>query len=304
MELKYTQDDIDAFARGQLSPEERAVFVQKMKENPTLADAVAEARFVLDVSIELRKRQLRDSMATWDTEKKTPPPSSPPPSSPPPPEPAPMPSGSHTWWIATAAVGALLVGAYFWFEKPEQPTDKQQPGTDQAAETLGDTSLYIPPTIPPPDTPVPPPQLSPRLLADNNVMSGLRKQENASGQRGDSSSTAALLEKANQLLDRKQYSAARNILQDVLQSDEDFWTAQMYLGDAFFMEKKYAEAEAAYFAVQQQGPAYAGDLFWRLSIIYSATRRCDALEKHLNSRSTGFSKVEEGWAASLRKACR
>ena len=66
MDLEYTQEEIDAFVRGKLSPEERQVFVQKMKESPALADAVAEAQFTLDIGTTLLKQDLRKMMRTWE----------------------------------------------------------------------------------------------------------------------------------------------------------------------------------------------------------------------------------------------
>jgi|GEM_PF-6210011 len=73
MELEYTQDDIDAFVQGSMSSEARKIFALTMKENPALADAVADAQFAHDVGAELLKRDLRKMMHAWDEEKKTPP---------------------------------------------------------------------------------------------------------------------------------------------------------------------------------------------------------------------------------------
>ena len=70
MDIEYTPDDIDAFVKGTLSPEKHNIFLQKLKENEALANAVAEAQFHFDVATRLIERDLRKMLNDWEAEKK------------------------------------------------------------------------------------------------------------------------------------------------------------------------------------------------------------------------------------------
>lgn len=304
MELEYTPDDIDAFVRGKLSPEEREVFIQKMKENPALADAAADAMFVLDVSIELRKRELREKMKGWDEEKNTPLP---------PPGPAPAPRSSRPWAAALAA--PLLVAAFFLFREkcqsegpitppvhlPASETDTVQHRQKDTAERR-DSAQNVP--TPPKNKPAPVPEPSSPIALSTQVLNTLRSQEGLSGIRGSAlKQKLDTLEQANAWIVEKEYTQAEDLLQAVPPSSRDYWTAQMYLGDAYFFDGKIAKAEATYRAAHEQGRLDAPSTFWRLAAAHCAAGHCPALKAHLKSPPTGLKPNPER-ADALLKACR
>lgn len=297
MDIEYTQDDIDAFVKGTLSPEEHNIFLQKLKEDETLANAVAETQFHFDVANRLIERDLRKMLNEWE-EKKTLPPSSPPPLGSP---------NTRFWQIAAAAL--VLAVAYFIFRKVEVPP-LPPPAEPVAVQDTAGTSR--PPVIvEKTKTDLKPAPEDRRTTLSNEVLNTVRSTEgwpkSISGTRGNEVNRNNLtatdtLTKANIEIAGMRYAKARQLLQAVPTNNEDYWTAQMYLGDVYFFEKKFAQAEGTYRATYQQGDIYAARTFWRLAAAHCAARNCDALEAHLKTQPPDTKKDVER-ANSLRQAC-
>lgn len=270
MKLEYTQDDIDAYVKGELDPEQHSVFAKAMKENPALLTAVAEARFALDVADELLKRDLRAKMRAWDEEKKTS-------ATPPPPNPALTPgtppmqvtfSNTRRLWWAAAAVAVLAVATYFLTkDRPEQGNIaiNQQQSKDTIKNTL--TEQPASDTSPPSETE----KINSRRYAINNFQ---REQEKESILRGGSSGSAAALDtvqRAQKLFFEGKYDSAIILLKPLKKGHPNYLDAQITLGDAYFKKGQFAAAEKAYEEVEKTKELdYTYMVDWNLLLAYLA----------------------------------
>lgn len=325
MQHAYTQDEIDAFVKGQLSPEERSIFLQKIKEDPALLDAVAATRFQLDVANEIIRQETLAKLKAWDTEKKTlPPPSS---------ARTPMPS-RWLWWAVAAMSATLVVVAIFWLKNNERHNES----AEQVASSITDsTSVVQPPKDttnptgthqpstpksqkkPPTQTPAKPLPKPPQASAEPSpyepssehvaMLDALLRNERGSDQprrtRGQSASNQSPLKEGNSLIAQGQYPEAITKLQMIQKADADnYWTAQMYIGDALFFQKKYREAEQAYLAVQKQGDDFQDKLRWRLAAVYSAQGQKDRLKAHLQGILSDTSHLDYDRAKRLLNVIR
>lgn len=294
MQQEYTQDEIDAFVKGQLSPEERSLFLQKMKEDPVLADAVVATRFQLDVANEIIRQETLAKMKAWDAEKNIPP------EPPPPPENISTPD-TRFWPIAAAAVLALAVAFFFIRPFYPEPVPPQPPAPQD--------SLGTPPPPPrPPNDPVSTAKTRPIAEAAAKVFGEVRAAEgfSSSSTRKGAAAKNSLdtLSRANAWMAEKQYAQAAQLLQAVPTGSEDYWQAQMYLGDVYFFEGKFAHAESTYLAAYQQGDLDSSLTFWRLAAAHCAAGNCAALKTLLEKLPPTASKQDQERANTLRKACR
>ena len=132
-------------------------------------------------------------------------------------------------------------------------------------------------------------------------------------ERGDTSSTLMrsddikklpLLEQGDALIAQKRYEDGIRQLESIRPNDEDYWTAQMLIGDAHFFQKKYREAEQAYLTVQKQGSGYGKVLRWRLATVYSAQGQKDRLKAHLQDILNDTSHRDHNRANRLLNAIR
>jgi len=267
MQLEYTQDDIDAFVKGQLNPEERRIFLQNMKENAALADAVAAARFQLDVANQIVRQETLAKMKMWDDEKKT--------LLPPEPVPAPAPTRKLWLWATTAAVAALALAWWFGSKTPQQQIQRTDPTT-----VPSDTPTSNTPPVAGEHPAGPESSEPPKPSPDNRERKRFANQYFAlSGQvkskvRGDDpkrqASTTRLQDGKAFFLEKK-YEQAAATLRNIQSGDPDYYDAQIALGDAYFLLAKYPQAETAYLILEKTGEAgYTDTVDWNLLMTYLA----------------------------------
>lgn len=271
MDLEYTQEEIDAFVRGKLSPEEREVFVQKMKESPALADAVAEAQFALDIGTTLLKQDLRKMMRSWEEEKKT--------SN----APGPAPSNTPTfrkWWLWALLGLIFFTAALLLWSPPTLPSPAPAPVATPPPTTTPEPDNQEIAENPETPTTLPSPEREKFAMRELHLERG----DGSSRQRNEQvvSDTGAL-ERGDWLIKKGEYKEGLRLLQRIPPArEDDYWSAQLYIGDAYFFQKQFSKAEKIYLEVQKQGEAFLPDLFWRLAAVYCAQGKSSVLKSHLS----------------------
>jgi hypothetical protein len=260
MDIEYTQDDIDAFVKGTLSPEEHDRFLQKIKENEALSQAVAETRFQFDVAQRLIERDLRDMLKSWRDEKKTPPPS----------EPAP----TRKRWLWAAVAVAVAV---WWFgsKTPQQQIQRAEPATVPSDTATSNTSpvaggSHTGPELLEPPKPSPESRERKRFANEHFALGGQVKSRFRGGDSKSKASTTKL-QSGKVFFSEKKYEQAAAALRGIQSGDSDYYDAQIMLGDAYFLLAKYPQAEMAYLILEDTGEAgYTDTVDWNLLMTYLA----------------------------------
>ena len=106
--MKYTEEQIDAYVRGEMSASEKAEFEAEVRRDPDLSREVGMMRLIVD-GLKDRQEKL-DAMATWqkDAEQK----------------PAMVAAKRHAWgpWVAVLGAAAAVVRGVFLFRPLSSPT--------------------------------------------------------------------------------------------------------------------------------------------------------------------------------------
>lgn len=268
MQQTYTQDEIDAFVKGQLSPEERSIFLQKIKEDPALLDAVAATRFQLDVSNEIIRQETLAKLRAWDAEKKTlPPPSS---------ARTPMPS-RWLWWAVAAMSAVLVVVAIFWLNEPPPPPLEGKeivpPGGDTAdISREKDKEIADRSDSSKKEYTKPPATDARRRWADAGFHRSPEQKPNIrTGAPPPPVAPASRAQRAKALFFDGQYAQVLDTLSQVKPGDPDYHSTQITLGDTYFRRRQYTQAEQAYLEVKRLGsPEYDDQVDWNLLMTYLA----------------------------------
>ncbi len=319
----HTQDTIDAYVKGQLTPAEKAAFEADLARDPALADAVAQARLDLEVANLIIRDEVRSWMSTWAEDDawseldQAAPHSSGSPSSPPT-----LSSRRFYLWMAAAAALTLVLAAVWFFrpvkpgaepviveqkDNPAPPTPPEDPRPDKSGEQP--PSLQDAKQQPQAPAPRPLPKTDPRLIAMagegfqyRNTETFLRKGEPSRPAKPlDSVSLAAEALRNNRVAEAIRLATA------VPQSDARYADAQLLLGQVYFEQKQYAKASKAIQQALNTGKIPKDQANWNLLMTlvaqYGARKQeADALLKViLSDKDHPYYEDAEALAERLRE---
>ena len=255
------QDTIDAYVKGQLSAVEKADFETAVQNDPALADAVEQARFDLNIANLLIENEVRDWMQEWEN---TPPPSEPP-------------SGrTSPIRIFTFSLLILIIGVGIWFlmRAPTPVVPAAQPTPEKSAPTprqdVAEEQQPSRPTETAPDKKTPS-STDPRYLAlaegnfkGSDKSSFMRKAEPGQTQAPD------VLQEAAEAIGKKKYPRAIGLLRTLPATHSEYVSAQILLGESYFLQQRFPQAEQAYSKALQSGKVSPDAVEWDLLMTYLA----------------------------------
>ncbi|MDX2134655.1 MAG: hypothetical protein SFV52_07710 [Saprospiraceae bacterium] len=317
----HTQDTIDAYVKGQLTPAEKAAFEADLARDPALADAVAQARLDLEVANLIIRDEVRTWMSTWaeddawsELDQAAPHSDSP---SPPPT----LSSRRFYLWMAAAAALTLVLAAV-WFFRPAKPgaepvivehkdnntppSSPEDPRPDKSEEQPSTQDGRQAPQAPAPLTL---PKTDRRFIAmaeegfqHRNSETFMRKGDLA--QPNTSPDTVSLAAAA---LRKHQVDEAIRLAAGVPASDTRYADAQLLLGQAYFEQKQYARATSAIQKAIDTGKIPRDQANWNLLMTlvaqYGARKKeADALLKAiLSDKDHPYYEDAEALARRLRE---
>lgn len=259
------RDTIDAYVKGHMQDAEKTAFESALQQDPALAQAVDQARLDLQLSNQLIENEIRGWMQEWET-------------APVPPEnPAKPVSNNLKWWAASALV--VLVGAGVWYvtrpsatpldEKEEHISPPQQRGNRPDVPVVQQETTH------PASQPIPEksaaPATDPRLIA--LAESNFNRYDQASIKRNTNAAQPAdttVLQKAAAAMNKRAYAQAIRMLRAVPATDREYMSAQVLLGENYFLQKQYDRAQQAYTTALQSNKISADAVEWNLLMTYLA----------------------------------
>lgn len=313
----HTQDTIDAYVKGQLTPAEKAAFEADLARDPALADAVAQARLDLEVANLIIRDEVRTWMSTWaeddawsELDQAAPHSDSP---SPPPT----LSSRRFYLWMAAAAALTLVLAAV-WFFRPVKPgaepvivEQKDNPAPPTPPDKSGEQQPTLQDDTQEPQAPAPRPlpKTDPRLIAMagegfqyRNTETFLRKGEPSQPTKPLDSVSLAV-----EALRNNRVGEAIRLATAVPQSDARYADAQLLLGQVYFEQKQYAKASIAIQQALNTGKIPKDQANWNLLMTlvaqYGARKpEADALLKViLSDKDHPYYEDAEALAERLRK---
>jgi hypothetical protein len=266
-----TQDNIDAYVKNRLSPEEKTAFEHELAQDPDLRAAVAQARLDLEVANLLIRDEVRGWVSKWSEDDDWP-------------EVRQASAGSQTpprlspqiyVWMAVAAALILTPTAYLFFRNRENANNlalsekKNDPAQQQARsqETAQDSSEVI--TAPAKNQYNPAQSVratEARLIAMAEKGFQYRNSEAflRGGESGRPQNSPDALSRAAEALRNNQWREAARIAGAVPASAPQYADARLLLGQVFFQQKQYAAATEAVQQAIQTGKIPVDQANWNL----------------------------------------